>query len=53
MCRFLGIAPAPVGVRYARTNPFPLRELLLNYEDVASSLRPTEHAWMLEEAGGS
>jgi len=49
MCAFLGIPPIDVDVGMRRVNPFPLREMIENYDEVAAALRPTRHAWMLEE----
>lgn len=49
MCSFLDIEPERPEIRKARTNPFSLRELLRNYDEVAAALRPTSYAWMLDE----
>jgi hypothetical protein len=46
-CRWLGEEPVPVVMRFARTTPFPLREVIENYDDVARALEGTRWAWML------
>ncbi len=46
-CRFLGEEPVPVLMRFARTTPFPLREVIENYDEVALALEGTRWAWML------
>jgi hypothetical protein len=47
-CEFLGVPEAPVSVNYTRSNPFSLREIISNYNEVAAALADTEFAWMLE-----
>ena len=49
ICEFLGLAPEEVQAGTTRTNPFPLPDLLENYDEVAEHLRGTPHEWMLEE----
>ncbi|MCA9917728.1 MAG: hypothetical protein KC445_07245 [Anaerolineales bacterium] len=34
---------------YGRTNPFSLKQLVTNYDELASYLAPTPYAWMLNE----
>lgn len=48
-CDFLAITPKDVAIRYSKTNPYPLRELIRNFEDFAESLRNTRFEWMLED----
>jgi hypothetical protein len=48
VCRWLNIAPHPVTMRFAVTTPFPLREVIDNYDEVARALRGTKWEWMLE-----
>lgn len=48
-CRFLGIPSTEVTVPYGRTNPFPLRKILLNFDEVASLLQNTPYEWMLTD----
>jgi len=48
VCELMGIEPQDVEVRLGKTNPFPLREMIENYEEVAGVLRGTEFEWMLE-----
>jgi hypothetical protein len=45
---FMGLRPEDVTVRYQRTNPFPLQDLIENYEEVADALAGSSYEWMLE-----
>lgn len=47
-CDFLGIEPREVAVRYGRTNPAPVREMITNVGDVRGALRGTPFEWMLD-----
>ena len=49
VCEFLGLQPAPVEIRFGKTNPFPLCELIRNFAEVESALRGTCFEWMLHE----
>lgn len=46
-CAWLGEQPVPVIVRFARTTPFPLRDVIENFDEVAKALEGTRWAWML------
>lgn len=46
-CGHLGLAPGRPKIVYQPTNPFDLRELITNHDEVADALRQTRHAWML------
>ncbi len=48
-CAFLGIEPTPVEVAYGRTNPFPMKEIVINWDDVVRALSDTPFGWMTEE----
>lgn len=48
-CRFLQIENATPQVRFARTNPYPLRDMIENFEQVQSCLSGTSYSWMLED----
>jgi hypothetical protein len=48
LCRFLGLEPRPVEVPLRRTTPFPLAEVIENWEEVRAHLTGTPHEWMLE-----
>lgn len=48
-CDFLQIKREPVEVRFSRTNPYPVEQMLANHAEVASLLAGTPYAWMLDE----
>lgn len=48
ICEFLGVKHNPVDVRYRRTNPYALSDIILNFEDVQKVLRHTPYAWMMD-----
>lgn len=48
VCDFIGIGPAPVSTQLRRMNPWPLRELIQNYDEVARALAGTPYADLLE-----
>jgi LPS sulfotransferase NodH len=50
ICDWLGLVPEPVTIRYHRTNPFPLRAIVTNHDEVCETLRGTRYAWMLGDA---
>jgi hypothetical protein len=49
VCEFLGISPAPAVIRYTRSTPFPLRDVVANFREVEVALAGTEFAWMLND----
>jgi len=48
-CDFLGVEPEPVEIKYGRTTPFPLRDVIENFDEVKAALAGTEFEWMAEE----
>jgi hypothetical protein len=44
---YIGLRPKEVKVKYQRTNPKKLEEIVLNLEDVKKSLKGTKYEWML------
>jgi hypothetical protein len=48
VCDYLGIEDAPSRIKFSRTNPWRLSEILTNYDEVKSALQQTPYAWMLE-----
>ncbi len=50
VCVFLGLPARAATTRLVKTNPYPLREIVLNHDEVARVLRDTPYAWMLDEA---
>lgn len=49
ICDFLGVTPEPVEVRYGRTTPFPLSDVIENFDEVEAALSGTEFECMLAE----
>ena len=49
ICTFLGIAPGAVEIQNRKMNPFPLRSVLVNYDEVDRALAGTEFAWMSKD----
>lgn len=47
ICRFIGIRSMGVPVELAKTNPFSLRDLIVNFSEVEAYLRDTPFQWML------
>ena len=45
---FLGLEPLTATVRLRRTNPYPLQEIILNFDEISAHLKDTTHEWMLE-----
>lgn len=48
VCRYLGEEPVAVAPATARTSPFPVADILSNYDEVAALLAGTPFEWMLE-----
>ena len=49
VCDFLGLQPSQVSVLLRKTNPFSLREMVTNFEELERALTGTEFAWMLND----
>ena len=49
VCDFLGVEPEPVEIKYGRTTPFPLSDVIENLDEVQAALAGTEFEWMLAE----
>ena len=47
VCEFIGLEAAPVRVPYERVNPFPLQQMVTNYDTIAAALQDTVFEWML------
>jgi hypothetical protein len=47
--KFLGVPPITGTIRYHRSTPFPLRDIILNVPEVEAALAGTEFAWMLKD----
>jgi hypothetical protein len=49
ICYFLGVKNEPVEIRYGRTTPQKLTEIIENFDEVKAALAGTEFEWMLAE----
>lgn len=49
VCAFLGIAPGSAQIRNRKMNPYPLTDVLENFEAVEAALADTPHAWMTRD----
>jgi len=49
ICDFLQVEKVPVETEYQRTNPFPLNQVIENYDEVAGLLKGTAYEWMLTD----
>ena len=47
ICEFLDIERKPVSVNLSKTNPFPVRDMIENLEEVEQVLSGTPYEWML------
>ena len=47
VCNFIGIEPQDPKIVNAKTNPFPIREIVENYEELETMLKGTKFEWML------
>jgi hypothetical protein len=45
---FCGLARITPEVRLRKTNPYPLHDLITNYEEVKAYLAESDFAWMVE-----
>ncbi len=46
---FFGFDPVEATVRLKRINPYPLREIILNFDEISAHLKGTAYEWMLED----
>lgn len=49
ICVFLNLKCSDVLINYGKTNPYPLREMIENFDEVQSELKGTSFEWMLYE----
>ena len=49
ICEFVGIKALNPEVKLKKTNPFPLTEMIVNFDEVKKYLQATPYAWMLDE----
>ncbi len=46
-CEFVNISPGFPDITYGKTNPFPLQDIIQNYDQVLHYLANTPYAWMI------
>jgi hypothetical protein len=46
---YLGVEPCQISIRFGKTNPFQLKDMISNYTDVERAVRGTQFEWMLHE----
>lgn len=49
VCAFLNIESSIINIPYTRTNPFHVKDMLININEVESVLSNTEFLWMLKD----
>jgi glycosyltransferase involved in cell wall biosynthesis len=49
VCDFLSVEPEPIEIKYGRTTPFPLSDVIENFDEVRAALAGTEFEWMTDE----
>ena len=49
ICEFVGIKPLSPEVKLKKTNPFPLKDMISNFDELKKYLEATPYAWMLNE----
>jgi len=49
VCDFLNVKPIDFEIKYSRTNPFAVNELIENFNDVEKELVGTPYEWMLND----
>jgi hypothetical protein len=47
ICEFIGVDPVSASVRYGKTNPFEVSDMLTNFMEVERVLHGTSYEWML------
>ncbi|MEN8239769.1 MAG: hypothetical protein ABFR53_11285, partial [Actinomycetota bacterium] len=49
VCGLFGVTPSDSEPALAQTNPFPMEEIIDNYDEIYELLDGTEYAWMLSD----
>ena len=49
ICEFVGIKSLSPVVKLKKTNPFPLKDMISNFDELKKYLEATPYAWMLNE----
>jgi len=49
ICEFVGIKSLLPEVKLKKTNPFPLKDMISNFDELKKYLEATPYAWMLDE----
>ncbi|MCX6973238.1 MAG: hypothetical protein NTZ94_02865, partial [Verrucomicrobia bacterium] len=48
ICEFIGVKATKPTISLSKTTPFSIRDLIENFDEVASCLANTPYEWMLE-----
>lgn len=48
-CDFIGVEAKDARIAFGKNNPFPLQEIVTNFDEVAEALRGTAFEWMTRE----
>jgi hypothetical protein len=48
-CDFIGVEPREARIAFGKNNPFPLEEIVTNFDEVAGALQGTSFEWMTRE----
>lgn len=49
ICDFIGVPYADVDIKLGRTNPFPLEDIIENFDEVSEVISKTKYSWMLTD----
>ena len=49
ICDFLNIKPQEIGVKYAKSNPYLLKDVIKNFDEVLKSFDKSKYKWMVKE----
>jgi hypothetical protein len=49
VCEFMNIPRQDVSVNLSKTNPFPLKDMIENFDEVKNTLSGTPYEWMLSD----
>lgn len=50
ICNFLGTKSESPDIQYGKSNPFPLSEIIENFDEIKNELKGTPHSWMTDDS---